>query len=69
MAFEPPAISSISVQLPAGMSEQCILRASSLNGWMSELELVWLAITAHIKGGDIEGGLKHIVKALVASIT
>lgn len=53
MAFEPPAISSISVQLPAGMSEQCILRASSLNGWMSELELVWLAITAHIKGGDI----------------
>jgi len=26
-------------------------------------------LRVHIKGGDIEGGLKHIVKALVASIT
>ena len=57
MSFQPRKISSIQVALPEGMDDQCILRASTLRGWMTELELVWLAITAfHQRGNIVEVG-------------
>lgn len=46
-------IRSIPIELPDGMSDQCILRASGINGWMTEYELAWLATTAFKQRGAV----------------